>query len=661
MFCRFLFVFLVIFLPDSTLRAPKSILAAECITNFRSDIAIAADGLMTITETISVIAEGEKIKRGIYRDIPVRYATGFFGLKQNIPFELRAVSCDGTESPYREENHGIFRRIYIGSENVQLPVGPHIYKIQYTTRQLRSQDNHDEVYWNATGNAWQFPIEQAVATVSFPAGISMDDVSAEAYVGVLHSTNQNDLTIRVENKKQRVTYSTKHPLKAQEGLTVVATFPSGLITNPSTAQLILNEPFLLWGSIGLLAVIGYFLAAWFFVGRDPATGVVIPLYEPPGNLSPAACRFISQMGYDKECFSVALLSLATQQALAIREDKKGYTLEKTGSPNDSSSDGEKQIFDYLLHGRNSLTIDRKHHLIFSPAISALRKSLVREFEGTLFRPNRLWFFGGVLLSFILLVLVVFIAGGVTATGIAAFVTLWLSFWSCGVVVLLHQVVSSWRTAVAGDSAMSQIGRYGSAIYLTLFAVPFIAGELIAIGMLAEITSLWIIPIIFGLVTTVAIFHELIKAPTATGRAIMDQIDGFAMYLSTAEQDRLEAVTRKATTLQHTHAAPRTIELFERFLPYAVALNVANKWADQFQDLIANASVSTETNNASEYHPAWYHGEAWSASTIGVTAAGIGAAMTAAVAAAATSPSSSSGSSGGGSSGGGGGGGGGGGW
>ena len=116
---------------------PSSIQAAERITKFHSDIAIGDDGLMTITETISVIAEGEKIRRGIYRDIPVRYDTGFFGLKQNIPFELRAVSCDGTESPYREENHGIFRRIYIGSRNVELPAGPHTYTIQYTTRQLR--------------------------------------------------------------------------------------------------------------------------------------------------------------------------------------------------------------------------------------------------------------------------------------------------------------------------------------------------------------------------------------------------------------------------------------------------------------------------------------------------------------------------------------------
>ena len=293
---------LILALPASSLWHSNSSQAAERITKFCSNIAIGDDGLMTITETISVIAEGNKIKRGIYRDIPVRYDTGFYGLKQNIPFNLKAVSCDGTESPYREENNGIFKRIYIGSKNTAISAGPHTYTILYTTRQLRFLTNHDEVYWNVTGNAWKLPIEQAEATVSFPAVIPMNDVLAEGYVGVLKSTKQDDLTIRIEKEKHRVTYSTKNVLKPQEGLTVVATFPSGLITKPSTAQVLLNDPFFVWGSVGLVSVISYFLTAWLFVGKDPATGVIAPLYEPPENLSPAACRFISRMGYDKECF-----------------------------------------------------------------------------------------------------------------------------------------------------------------------------------------------------------------------------------------------------------------------------------------------------------------------------------------------------------------------
>ena len=393
-FCLFILVLLA-----SSLLFPNSGQAAERITKFHSDIAIGDDGLMTITETISVIAEGKKIKRGIFRDIPVRYDAGFYGLKISIPSQLISIHCDGKNSVYKEEDNGIYKRIRIGSENVQLAPGPHTYTIQYETRQLRFQDDHDEVYWNATGNAWDFPIEQAEVTITFPDRFPMQEVSAEGYVGVLKSANQGDLTTSVDTQEQCVAYKTTRALNLHEGLTVVAAFPSGFITKPTTTQVLLRDPFVVWGSIGLVSVISYFLTAWLFVGRDPATGVIVPLYQPPENLSPAACRFISQMGYDKECFSVALLSLATQQTLDIRENKQIYTLEKKATPTSSASDGEKQIFDCLLHGRDSLAIERKHHQIFSSAINALRKSLIREFEGTLFRPNRFWFFGGLLLSF----------------------------------------------------------------------------------------------------------------------------------------------------------------------------------------------------------------------------------------------------------------------
>jgi uncharacterized membrane protein YgcG len=193
-------------------------------------------------------------------------------------------------------------------------------------------------------------------------------------------------------------------------------------------------------------------------------------------------------------------------------------------------------------------------------------------------------------------------------------------------------------------------------------VPFVGVEIGAFFYLATKTSLWLLPLLLGIVSTVGLFHEWIKAPTAAGRAIMDRIDGFRMYLATAEGDQLETHTRLALSRAVGGPLTRTLDLFERFLPYAVALGVANQWARQFRDLIEAASVPSGSHEGAGYHPAWYHGDTWSAATPGISAAGLGAAMTSAVVAAATSPSSgSSGSGGGGSSGGGGGGGGGGGW
>ena len=47
--------------------------ADERILDFHSDIDIAADGSMSVAETIKVNAEGDRIRRGIYRDFPTNY------------------------------------------------------------------------------------------------------------------------------------------------------------------------------------------------------------------------------------------------------------------------------------------------------------------------------------------------------------------------------------------------------------------------------------------------------------------------------------------------------------------------------------------------------------------------------------------------------------
>ena len=642
------------------LTCPLSADAAERIDSFRSDLVVAADGLFDVTETITVTAEGNKIKQGIYRDIPVRYSGGPFGLKTSVPFNLISITYDGQPASFHTDSHDVFTRIYIGRKGVTIPHGQHTYVIRYTTRQLRYFDDHDEVYWNATGHAWAFPIDEVIATVTLPPTVPLDQVDPEGYVGRLGSKNQQDLTAEVGHNQRQVIYKTTRKLGAGEGLTIVARFPAGIIEKPSAVRWVWDDPFFRWGSGALAVVLIYYLIAWWLVGRDPAKGVIVPQYEVPDGLSPAACRFISRMGYDKECFSVALLSLATQGALTIREERGSYTLEKIGAPAAMASPGERKVFKNLFRKLQKLPVKQTYHTEFSRAIENLHKSLVAEFEGSLFRPNRVWFFTGVAIAFAALIGSVFLAGGMTAGGEVGFVTLWLSVWSIGVVAIVHSVISAWRSAFLGAAVLARLASFGRAVFFTLFAIPFVGAEIFVLGWLASLTSLWLIPFVLGIVTTVAVFYELLKAPTISGRAVMDKIAGLRMYLGTAEQDRLEAHTQQA--LNQPQGLPRTLELFEYFLPYAVALDVANQWAKQFKDLIEAASINTESGAANTYHPAWYHGSAWSAASIGAAAAGLGAAMSSAVAAAATSPSSSSsGGGGGGFSGGGGGGGGGGGW
>jgi uncharacterized membrane protein YgcG len=156
----------------------------------------------------------------------------------------------------------------------------------------------------------------------------------------------------------------------------------------------------------------------------------------------------------------------------------------------------------------------------------------------------------------------------------------------------------------------------------------------------------LLPILTLLVLTNLLFYHLLKAPTLAGRRVMDKIEGFKMYLGIAEKDRLNSM----------YGPERTPELFEQYLPYALALDVEQAWAEKFASVLHAAG-----KEGAQYHPAWYSGAAWGALGASGFVSRLGGAVSEAISSASHAPGSSSGSGGGGSSGGGGGGGGGGGW
>lgn len=633
--------------------------AAEEISHFTCRVVVQDGGFLEVTETITVQAEGNNIRHGIYRDIPTRYSGGWLTSGARVPFEILAVEYDGTAAPYHTENLDTLERIYIGDKASLVPHGEHTYTLRYKTRQLRFFADHDEVYWNATGHGWAFPIRKTAVDVVLPTSVPAASIEAEAYLGKLGSKDQTGVMITIGGDPPTVQFSSSRVFPPGEGMTVVVQFPKRAVVEPSAFERMWEDPFFRIGGIALSVVIAYFLITWWLVGRDPSKGVIIPQFEPPDGLSPAACRFVARMGFDKECFSVALLSLGAQGALRIMEEGGSYTLRKTGELPADASSGEQKVYSTLLGSRMTLPVKQTYHTTFSKAISDLRAALSKEYEGALFRPNRKWFAGGVAFAFAAVIATLLLADGGGAFAKAGFLTAWLSFWTLAVVGLTYAVIGQWRAVFTAGATPKRVLGVGSALLATAFATPFLVAEGFGVFMLAESTSVWMIPIMLAMITTVACFYELIKAPTLAGRAVMDRIDGFRMYLATAEEDDLEAVGRNAFDADRHGPAPRTLELFEKFLPFAVALGVADQWAAKFHDLIEAASIADADGTG--YHPAWYQGNTWSAASIGAAAAGVGTAMAAAAAAAATSPSSSSGGGGGGSSGGGGGGGGGGGW
>jgi uncharacterized membrane protein len=151
-----------------------------------------------------------------------------------------------------------------------------------------------------------------------------------------------------------------------------------------------------------------------------------------------------------------------------------------------------------------------------------------------------------------------------------------------------------------------------------------------------------------------IFFRLLRAYTPKGRVLLDQIDGFRLYLSVAEKDRMNMLT----PVDHTP------ETFERYLPYALALDVEQQWSENFADVLERTDASGQLT----YQPVWFSGQALQSAGFSTLGSSLSGAFASAIAASSVAPGTSSGFSsggggggGGGGSGGGGGGGGGGGW
>jgi len=145
-----------------------------------------------------------------------------------------------------------------------------------------------------------------------------------------------------------------------------------------------------------------------------------------------------------------------------------------------------------------------------------------------------------------------------------------------------------------------------------------------------------------------LFFHLLKAPTGVGRKAMDEIEGFKRFLGATEKDRMNMLN----PVEHTP------QLFEKYLPYALALDVEQQWSEQFAEVLSSASVSPEQSGSG---PVWYSGASWNSLAAAGFTSSLGSSFSDAISSSSTAPGSSSGSGGGGSSGGGGGGGGGGGW
>jgi hypothetical protein len=618
----------------------------ERILSFQSEITVSTDGSMQVHETIKVRAAGEQIRRGIYRDFPTDYRDRL-GNRYVVGFEMLEATRDGQPENYRVESRENGKRVYLGRKSVLLSPGEYTYSITYrTTRQLGFFPDHDELYWNVTGNGWAFPIEGAAAAVNLPAGIRPAAILLEGYTGPQGSLGKEfEASI---DPQGRPTFTTTQPLGPAEGLTIVVSWPKGFIAPPTREMKIRwfleDNRSTLVGLAGLLLLLGYYFVAWVMVGRDPERGVIMPLYAPPAGFSPAAVRYVTEMGYDQRVFGAAIINMAVKKYLSIQEKNGAFTLVRGSADSSTLSPEEKAAADKLFGDRNRIELQNTQHAQIAAAIAGLKTWLRLHLEKIYFLTNQRYLIPGLAFSTLLLAAVALAAPGESKIT-AGFMTIWLTGWSVGVLFLLSQVIQAWRGVGSGGTGR-RIVSAGGAIFLTLFSLPFLAGEVFGLYVLATATSPAVIVILLLVAGTNFLFHHLMKAPTRSGRALLDKIEGFKMFLAATEEDRMNIL----------YPASRTPELFEKYLPYALALGVEQAWSEQFASVLAQAGQSGKT-----YSPAWYSGTGWTNLGAVGFASSMGSSISGAISSSSHAPGSSSGGGGGGSSGGGGGGGGGGGW
>jgi hypothetical protein len=610
----------------------------ELIRKFKSEVQVYEDGSIIVTETLAVEVLGREIKRGILRDIPVRYRDRF-GHRMKADLEILHVMRNSRPEKYTLESVGDNLRIRIGREEVFLERGLHRYTISYRmTRMIGFFDDYDEIYWNVTGNDWSFPIEVAEGRIQLPRGSAV--IQQDAYTGP-RGAQGKDFTFEAEGSW--LVYRTTQRLDPGEGLTVAVAFPKGIVREPGTAErigyLVSDNAALMAALGGLALVLGYFVIVWWQVGRDPTGGAIIARYRPPEGLSPAAARYVWRMKFDNRVFSSALVSAAVKGRISIEEDDGTFRIHSDREVVASLSPGERRLIRQLLGGGSSLDLKQSNHKKVGKARKTLKTYLTGEYEKAFFVTNRAWFLGGLALIAASLAATAFASG---MFPVVAFMTLWLAGWTVGCFVLVRQVWASFRAGTAGNKLA-----FGRALFLGLFSLPFLGGEVMGFGMLAENTGYLAAAVLILQIVVAAAFYRWLHAPTLAGRKLMDEIEGFRQYLEVAEQPRLEVF----------HPPEETPELFERYLPYALALGVENAWCARFAGVVQRAAQDGKGGRELR----WYRGSSWNRADLGGLGNSLGGALAGAAGAAATAPGSSSGSGSGGSSGGGGGGGGGSGW
>jgi uncharacterized membrane protein YgcG len=458
---------------------------------------------------------------GIERWIPVSYRRPT-GENITIDLKVTSVTQDGGEAQYTTRRSGRNILVRIGDPD-QTITGAHIYTIYYTVeRALLFRDDYIQLYWNVTGNEWMIPIDRASATITLPNTVNPSDVATTSYIGYYgNNTRRKEATV---DDLGRFVF-TAGLLLPQEGLTIDLAIPRDQagIAAPTTWQLALW--FLSankYAALPILTLMGMFFL-WLKTGKDPRKGTIAPRFEPPRRMHAGEAGVLIDDRADLRDISAMVIGLAVKGYLAIKElaDDEEGVTDKI-----KSFFGRSAPLDYEFIKKKEADAD----------LSKVEKTLFTAIFDSAHPEIRT-----------------------------------LSSMENEFYKVLPQIKSNLYAGLIKKGYYPHNPERTRRSYAGMGMLGLFLG--VAIGIWASSLYMGIAIALCGLI--VLAFSPIMPRKTRRGVLVLQDLLGLSEYIGRAEVKQMEF-----------HDAPeKSPKLFEKLLPYAIALNLTSIWSKQFEGLL----------------------------------------------------------------------------
>lgn len=490
------------------------------LKDFNEQVTINANGTVEVTEIMEFSFKGSY--QGVFRTIPVEYTTPQ-GLNYTLLLEPLSVTDDNNQSlKYEQTREGRYIKFKIFVPNAENATRTVMLRYRLLDAVFFYED-HDELYWNVTGDQWPVPIQSASAHIELPFGTT--GLHAVAYTGVFGSRAQD---ARIQIDGNTVEIQATRPLAFHEGLTAVIGWDKGFVHPPGAAarvMLFLRSNWPLFIPIGAFFVMFWL---WWTRGRDPERDAITVQYEPPDKLTPGECGTLVDNEAAMRDITATLVDLAVKGYLTIEQTDESHLL------------GLSHSKGYIFH----------------------LKKPAAQWSGA--RPHELQMLAAL-----------FDAGARTDVSLTDLQNHFYTHMP-GIRDCIFDALMADGYYLHRPDTVRQ-GYIGAGLVIGIL-IAVAGGALGAVTGVAHLT--WVIA---GILTgaVICIFGWFMPARTLAGARTLAKVLGFENFLGRVESDRIERLEK-------------TPELFEKFLPYAMALHVEKKWVQTFEGIAMQP-------------PQWYQG------------------------------------------------------